>query len=153
MAPAAPSPAELEYWYHGFARALRRYRTATVLGWLIVLAGVAGVPLGWRAAGSHGALDLLLCGGTIVAGLLLVSECVSFLHAYIAVPFPLAPADTEAVGPLQVLEELRALMHDVDAGGWQEAYAAIARLETIGARHGLPPPGDIEHPSSTMSRS
>jgi hypothetical protein len=134
------TPAELEYFYHGFHRALQRYRSATMIGWVIVLAGVACIPLGWRTAGAHGLLDLAVCGAAIVAGLVVVSESVSFLHAYISVPFPVA-GDADA-GRSAPVEDLRALMQEIDKGGWQEAYAAVRLLRVLGERHGLPPPGE-----------
>lgn len=138
------TPAELEFFYHGLHRALLRYRTATIIGWVIVLVGAAGIPLGWRAAGAHGLLDLAVCGGAIVAGLVVVSESVSFLHTYLAVPFP-AAGDGAAGDRSALIEDLRALMLEVDTGGWQEAYAAIRLLRVLGERHGLPPPGEPPH--------
>lgn len=133
------TPAQQEFYYHGLYRVLRRYRTATIAGWAIVFAGVAAIPLGWNAGGGHGLLDLLLAAGTIVAGLVLVSEAVSFLAAYLAVPFPEdVPEGGETPG---AASEIRLLMNDIENGGWQEAYAAIAGLRAIGVRHGLPPPG------------
>jgi hypothetical protein len=134
-----PLPAELEFYYHGFHRVLRRYRMATVMGWVIVFAGLAGIPLGWRAASTHGLLDLLLCGGTIVAGLSVVSQAVSFLEAYVAVPFPSLFSGEEAHVDSDFVPQIRILMKDVQEGGWQEAYAAIGILKALGVRHGLPP--------------
>lgn len=140
MNETAPAPEEIEFYYHGFHRALRRYRTATFTGWIIAFAGVAGIPLGWSSASMHGVLDLLLCGGTIVAGLLVVSEAVSFLAAYVAVPFPPLRAADEAAQDTGLVAEIRLLMKDVEGGGWQEAYAAIGTLKALGVRHGLPDP-------------
>jgi hypothetical protein len=138
---APPTTNELEFYYHGFFRILRRYRAATVTGWIIVFAGVAGIPLGWKSGSTHGLLDLLLCAGTIVGGLVLVSEAVSFLGAYTAVPFPSSGEAEDALQGDDLLVEIRRLMKDVEAGGWQEAYAAIGVLQRLGVRHGLPPPG------------
>ena len=141
MNETVPGPGETEFYYHGFYRALRRYRMATITGWIIVFAGIAGIPLGWNTGSMHGALDMVLCGGTIIAGLLAVSEAVSFLGAYVAVPFPALHA-AEGAGPEEgLVAEIRVIMKDVDRGGWQEAYAAIGMLERLGVRYGLPSPG------------
>lgn len=140
MTPSAPSPDQLEFYYHGFHRVLRRYRSATITGWVITFAGVAGIPLGWNAGRTHGLLDLLLCGCAIAAGLILVSEAVSFLGAYAAVPFPPASPDTGSDGEPELVQEIRLLMKEVESGGWQEAYAAIGTLKALGLRHGLPAP-------------
>jgi hypothetical protein len=141
MNETSPGPEEIEFYYHGFYRALRRYRMATIAGWVVVFTGVAGIPLGWNSGSLHGGLDILLCAVTIVAGLLVVSEAVSFLGTYVAVPFPAPPA-AEGAGPEGgLIAEIRLIMKDVDGGGWQEAYAAIGMLERLGGRCGLPPPG------------
>jgi|WetSurMetagenome_2_1015567.scaffolds.fasta_scaffold653654_1 hypothetical protein len=141
MSPVPPAPEEIAFYYHGLYRALHRYRTATIVGWIIVFAGLAGIPLGWRSSSMHGLLDMMLCGGTIVAGLVVVSEAVSFLAAYTGVRFPSTPSDPAADAEVGLVQDVRRLMNDVEEGGWQEAYAAIGALKTLGTRYGLPPPG------------
>jgi hypothetical protein len=37
-----------------------------------------------------------------------------------------------------VLFEIIEIMKDVDEGGWQEAYAAIDRMEALRTKYGLP---------------
>lgn len=140
MNQPAPSPEQIGFYYHGLHRVLRRYRTATIIGWVVVFLGVAGIPLGWNAGRAHGLLDLLLCGCTIAAGLVLVSEAVSFLGAYLTVPFPRAVAEPAPEGEPEFVLQIRQLMKDVEAGGWQEAYAAIGTLRALGVNNGLPPP-------------
>jgi hypothetical protein len=141
MTPVPPSPEEIAFFYHGFYRVLRRFRVATLAGWIIVFAGLAGIPLGWRSSSMHGMMDLMLCGGTIVAGLVVVSEAVSFLAGYTAIRFPSRPSDPSGETETGLAQEVSVLMKDVEGGGWQDAYAAIGALKAIGTRHGLPAPG------------
>lgn len=129
---------EMHYYYHGLYRVLKRYRTATVIGWVIVLAGVLGIPVGWSGAGKHGLVDLLLAGATIAGGLVLVSEAISFLETYLAIPFQ-AGGDGEAGADPPVLGEIRVIIEEIRAGGWQEAYGAIDRLRGLAPRYHVPP--------------
>jgi hypothetical protein len=126
----------LEFYYVGLYRALKRYRFATVLGWLIVLLGCASVPLGCGYAGEHGLIDLALSCCTIVSGLALVQQGISSLAAYVRIPFPVT-GDTDAASRPWV-GELVQLMKDVDDGGWQDAHAAIRTLKAMAVTHGLP---------------
>lgn len=134
------SDSELHYFYFGLHTALKRYRFATLVGWIVVALGVASVPLGWEWGRPHGLLDLALGALTIVAGLTLVQQSVVYLESYLNVPFPLPPANSEESGNTLVLAEIRELMNDIDTGGWQEAYAGISRLREIGEKHQLPSP-------------
>ena len=129
---------ELQYFYHGLHRALKRYRTATIIGWVIVLAGALSVPIGWGAARGHGLVDLLLAGATVAGGLMLVSEAISFLEAYLSVPFSSDSGGT-AGGDPPLLAEIRVIIEEIRAGGWQEAYAAIDRLKGLAGRYPVPP--------------
>jgi hypothetical protein len=140
MSSVTPAQAELEFYYHGLYRALRRYRMTTLLGWIVVALGIASVPLGWRYGQVHGLLDLVLSGFTVVAGLALVQQSVTSLGTYLRVPFPPAGESDGADQPSTVIHEIRQLMKELDEGGWQEAYGAIGKLEEMQSRHGLPPP-------------
>lgn len=128
---------ELEFYSHGFHRALKRFRGTTVFGWLLVLAGTAGIPFGWEFGRFHGSIDLALCGGTIIAGLVVVHQSIVSLSTYIRNPLAKQTGLDEGWAPPQWKIEITELMKEVDEGGWQEAYAAIAELRKIGMRHGL----------------
>jgi hypothetical protein len=139
MSSVPPSQAELEFYYYGLYRALRRYRMMTILGWTVVALGIASVPLGWRYGQIHGLLDLALSGSAVVAGLALVQQSVASLETYLRVPFPPAGDSDGADQPSTAVNEIRQLMKDLDEGGWLEAYGAIGKLKEMQSRHGLPP--------------
>jgi hypothetical protein len=139
MNNASPNHEELEFYYHGLYRALRRYRIMTIFGWIVVAVGIASIPMGWRSGQTHGLLDLALSGSTVLAGLALVQQSVAFLSAYLQVPFPTAAGGEVSDELSEVVREIRQLMKDLDEGGWQEAYAAIGKLKEMQSRYGLPP--------------
>jgi hypothetical protein len=123
--------AELQYFYSGFYRALKRYRSTSLLGWTIVLLGCLVVLLRWNLERTFGPLDTALAALTVFAGLAVVWQNISALEQYLRVPFPVATEDP-------VLAEIKSLMHEVDEGGWQEAYAAIGQLTAMQRKYGLP---------------
>ena len=126
---AALTPAQRAYYLDGFLAALRRYRRATIAGWAVTAAGVLALPLGWSGGTPHGILDIAVSCAAAVGGIMLVEQSVGMLQAYCTVPFHEAGPPEAPLSP--AAEELRALMDEVDRGGWQEAFAAIARLEQI----------------------
>jgi hypothetical protein len=136
MNSTSPTEVELQFFYFGLYRILRRYRFTTILGWLVVLIGAVSTPLGWEFGRPHGLIDLALSTGTIAAGLMLVQQSVSFLDAYVNVPFP--TSSDGGWGQSAAIHEITQLMKDIDEGGWQEAYAAIGILKRMEAKHGLP---------------
>lgn len=139
MTAPAPTDAELQFYYFGFYRILKRYRSMTLIGWFVVLAGCVSVPLGWSAGRTCELIDLALSGFAIFAGLALVWQSVASLDAYVSIPYPSGrPGNGDGEIPV-VRGEIMEIMQDVTAGGWQEAYAGLSRLKEIGGRHGLPP--------------
>ena len=133
-----PTEAELQFYYFGLYAVLRRYRMMTILGWVIILLGLASIPLSWRLGTPHGLVDTLLSLGTAFAGLALVQANVALLTSYLQVPFGHRPDGTEAAHP--AVRQIEELIRDIDEGGWQEAYAAIGKLERMQEPYGLPPP-------------
>jgi len=132
-----PTDAELRFYYFGLYAVLRRHRAMTILGWVIVLLGLATVPLSWRLGTPHGLVDTLLSAGTVIAGLAVVHQSVAALGSYLHVPFSERPGSTADLPPaILYIEEL---MRDIDEGGWQDAYAAIGKLELMQDSHSLPP--------------
>ncbi len=128
--------AEIQYFYTGFYKALKRYRSTSLLGWTIVLLGCLSVPVGWNLGRKLGLIEVLLTVLTVLAGLTVVWQNISALEQYIRVPFP---TDVEATDePSSAISEIQDLMKEVDEGGWQEAYAAIRRLNEIQSKYGLP---------------
>lgn len=123
--------AELQYFYSGFYRALKRYRSTSLLGWTMVFLGCASFPLRWNLGNTIGAVEVVLSALTVLAGLALVWQNISALEQYLRVPFPASPDEP-------IIAELKDVMHEVDQGGWQEAYAAIRRLIEIQRKHNLP---------------
>jgi len=136
MNSTSPTEAELQFFYFGLYKILKRYRFTTILGWLIVFIGAASTPLGWEFGRPHGLIDVALSMGTIAAGLMLVQQSVSFLDAYINVPFP--TSSNGGWGQSAAINEINQLIKDIDEGGWQEAYAAIGILKRMEAKYGLP---------------
>ena len=132
------SESELQYYYHGFYRVLKRYRATSILGWLIVFAGVVSVPFGWKLGRTTGFIEVVLTLLTILAGLTVVWQNISALDEYIHVPFPLSTQAEMNEQQTAVLSEIRNLMKEVDDGGWQEAYAAIGKLKEMQTKFGLP---------------
>lgn len=125
---------ELQYFYFGLYRVLKRYRTTSFVGWTIVVLGCLSIPFGWRLDRPAALLEMTLTAVTIVAGLVVVWQNLSALDQYLHVPFPVDSAST-ADG---ALSEIRELMTDVDGGGWQEAHVALGRLNEIQQKYGLP---------------
>ena len=129
------SDGELRYYYSGFYKALKRYRTMTIIGWSVVAIGCASFPVGWSVGRPGGLIEIALSCATVVAGLGLVSQSISSLEAYlrIALPFP------HNGGQHPMVYEIVEIMKDVDEGVWQEAYAAIRKMEELKARFEVPP--------------
>lgn len=131
--PLSPDDAALDYYYTGFLRTLRHHRIATIAGWSVAAAGGAGVFASCRAG--DGLLSTAIPLSALCAGIALVQQSVARLDAYVAIPFP-AP-DPETIARFPLLAACAKLMQDVDAGGWQEAYAALRTLR------GMPAAGSI----------
>jgi hypothetical protein len=127
---------EMQFFYFGFYRVLKRYRMMTVVGWLVVAAGFGMSLYSWRIGLPNGIIELGLSACTIVAGLGFVQNSVTSLDAYLKVPFPRRTNEQGAVMPIFVI--VSDLMTEIDTGGWQEAYAAIPKMEKVGERFGLP---------------
>ncbi len=125
---------ELQYFYFGFQRVLRRYRTTSILGWMIVLVGCLSIPFGWNLGRTTGFIEVVLTLLTVLAGLSLVWQNISALQEYIRMPFP----RSSSAEPEPLRLEIQSIMKEVDDGGWQEAYAAIAKLNEIQVKYALP---------------
>ena len=125
---------ELQYFYFGFYRILRRYRSTSVLGWIIVLFGCLSIPLGWNLGRATGFVDVALTVLTMLAGLSLVWQNISALQEYIRISFPRSSSSEPDPARL----EIQTVMKEVDDGGWQEAYAAIEKLNEIQMKYALP---------------
>jgi hypothetical protein len=130
----------LEFFYFGFYRALRRFRTMAIAGWCVVAAGSAGCALRWETVWRGDLITGALCALLAAAGILLVQQSVSELSAYVRIPFPRPSGTTGVEGERAVIGELERLLEDVESGGWREAVWALAELRTLGARYGLPGP-------------
>jgi hypothetical protein len=138
MSISQPSDAELQYYYFGLYSVLKRYRTATLLGWLIVLLGAVAIPLGWEFGRNHGLIDLVLSVCTIVAGLTVVQLSVVSLGDYVSIPFPQERKANGADDEHPGLVEIKQLMNEIDEGGWQEAYAGIGKIRQLQEKYAFP---------------
>jgi hypothetical protein len=127
---------ELQYFYFGFYRILKRYRVVSFTGWTIAFAGCVSVPLSWNLGRTAGLIEVVLTILTIAAGLVVVWQNISALEEYLRVPFPFPVEITEY--DAAIVNEIRSLMKDIDDGGWREAYAAIGKLKEIQVKHALP---------------
>lgn len=127
---------ELQYFYFGFYRILKRYRAVSLTGWVIAFAGCGSAPFGWNLGRTTGFIEVVLTILTITAGLVVVWQNISALEEYLRVPFPVSVEITEQ--DAAIVNEIRSLMKEVDDGGWQEAYAAIGKLKEIQVKHALP---------------
>ena len=136
MSDFSLSEPELEYYYFGFNRILKRFRAITLLGWIIVLIGAVSLPLGWRFGQPHGLIDVALSIATTLAGVLVVQQGVAALGSYIGIPFHERGGSKEEPHP--GLGEIRLLMKEIDEGGWWEANGGIQKLKEIGAKFELP---------------
>ncbi|HTO94742.1 MAG TPA: hypothetical protein VMM80_10200 [Bacteroidota bacterium] len=127
----------LEFYYFGFHRTLLRYRRLTFAGWGAAVLGVAGLVFAWGRRDELFAFAV--AAGAAVAGLGLVQQAVAAIGQYVRIPFPRpGPGPAPEMVDAAVDESAR-LMGDIDRGGWQEAFAAIAALESMAGRFGLPP--------------
>ncbi|HEX9007346.1 MAG TPA: hypothetical protein VF889_08620 [Bacteroidota bacterium] len=137
MPEALLTPAQRAYYVDGFLAALRRYRRATITGWLITAVGVLSLPLGWSGGLPHGLLDLVASCAAVIGGIVLVEQSVGMLESYVQVPFHASlPPDAPLPEPAA---KIRAIMEDVDRGGWQDAFAAIAEVQRLAVEYGLMP--------------
>lgn len=127
--------AELQYYHFGFYRALKRYRSTSMLGWTIVLLGCLSVPVGWEIGRTTGIVEIGLTVMTTLAGLALVWQNISALEEYLRVPFPFSTDEKTAT----IVADIRDIMQEVDNGGWQEAFEAIGKLRILQHKHQLPP--------------
>jgi hypothetical protein len=125
------TPEETQFYVTGLYRVLIRFRRITILGWVIVLAGFAGIILGWNVPHSHGFVDTMLGACTILAGLALVYHSVLSLEEYVSVPFVQARRANGGHDLHPALQRLLPLLAEIHEGGWQEAYAAIGTLKQI----------------------
>ena len=130
-----PSDIELRFYYFGFFNSLKRYRTTTMLGWLVVAIGCASFPLGWSLGRPGGIIDIFLSCGVIVSGLGLVWQGIVTLEGYVRIALPGGHNGESHPLVHRVLE----IMKEVDEGGWQEAYAAIHKVGDLRTQYSLPP--------------
>ncbi len=130
-----PSDIELRYYYFGFYRALRRYRTTVLVGWAIVLVGCVSFPVGWGMGRPGGAINIALSCATVAAGLAVVALTVSFLESYVRIAIPAVHNGEQHA----LVHEILDIMTDVDRGGWHEARAAIQKLLEMEKKYDLPP--------------
>lgn len=137
MSTAALSNIEIQFYYTGLYKVLKRYRFATVLGWCMVAAGFAGFLVGWNVSGNAGLSTFLLPAITIAGGLTLVHQSVTFLESYTRISVPATEGEEREASAIRL--EFQQLLRDIDNGGWQDAYAAIGRLKEMETRYGLPP--------------
>jgi len=133
-APAPLSDAELRYYYLGFHKVLKRYRTITIIGWMVVVIGCVSFPVGWSVGRPGGLIEIALSCSTVVAGLGLVSQSISSLEAYVRIVLPFAHNGEQH----PMIHEVVEIMKNVDDGGWQEAYAAIRKMEELQPKYSLP---------------
>ncbi len=138
--PAHGAPlteAEVAFFYVGFLTILRRYRSLVLIGWTVVAGGFCSLMLGWWSSLPLAfAMSSIL---TMAAGVALVHLAVATLETYVRVP----ARDLQGKRgepPVAPLDEILGLMDSVSAGGWQEAFAAISRLQAIGTSLGFPDP-------------
>jgi hypothetical protein len=129
----------LHFSYFGLFSALRRYRTVAFLGWGIVAVAAGALFLLRHLSGSVGLAAIGVAVLAAVAGVALVQVSVAALGAYVRIPFPEPPEQSGAELPGEAVRELKETIRTVEAGGWQEAFAALEGLRAIGARYGLPP--------------
>lgn len=131
---------ELQFYYFGLYRALKRYRVVVVIGWIVVAVGCMGIVHGWDLTRFHGLLDVGMAAFTVLAGLALVHNGVASLSAYVSIRFRRAePGEGSSTGSHeQAVREILDMIQDIEAGGWQEAFSAMRRLREMQERYGLP---------------
>ncbi|MBM2841139.1 MAG: hypothetical protein HW412_1667 [Bacteroidetes bacterium] len=129
------SESEIRYYFTGFYKMLKRYRRMTVIGWVIVAIGCLSFPVGWSIGRPGGLIEILLSCSTVVAGLAVVWQSVSWLDTYIRIAVPARDNGERHPAVMKALE----IMHDVDVGGWHEAHTAIRGLEELQITYSLPP--------------
>ncbi|HUI11244.1 MAG TPA: hypothetical protein VL221_13015 [Bacteroidota bacterium] len=127
----------LEFFYFGFHRTLVRFRRLTVQGWGAAALGVVGLAFAWGRG--EGLIAFAVAAGALVAGLALVQQAVAALDQYVRIPYPRPGPGAAPETLAAAVEESARLMGEIERGGWQDAFAAIAVLETMAVRFGLPP--------------
>jgi|WetSurMetagenome_2_1015567.scaffolds.fasta_scaffold95704_1 hypothetical protein len=121
----------MEFHFHGFLRALRRYRAYVIAGWAITLGGAFGF-----AGAIHGVDrgDLFIVGlpvVTMAAGILIVHLSIVFLETYVSTPFPVPDPVNIDESIREPIAACKAIMVDVAGGGWKEAFDAVRKLEAM----------------------
>lgn len=137
MTPTDPTRDPLHQYCRTLYATLRRYRRTTILGWMVVAAGCAGIGMSWELDRFHTMLGVVMSAGTILAGVLLVDQSVGFLSAVVAIPPGEVSEEADASAGLSLSEEVRTLREDIDRGGWQEAFAGLRRLRSLADRAGF----------------
>jgi hypothetical protein len=129
--PDNQPPSDLGRYVLEFTRALQRYRTTTILGWMITAAGFASLVLGWRAGSLRDMLDLSLSCFTMIGGVWTVHVSVQSLEAHVKLSLHALETTGGDVRMDGLRAELAHLMSEVHEGGWQEAFAALRRLREL----------------------
>lgn len=93
--------------------------------------------MSWELDRFHTMLGVIVSAGTVLAGVLLVDQCVGFLSAVVAIPPGEQGEGPDAVAAQSLSEEVRVLREDIDRGGWQDAFAGLRRLRMIAERAGF----------------
>ncbi len=144
--PSQPAPAdadaltdaELQFYYLGLYKVLKRHRYMSVIGWALVAAGLAGTPFGWDTSRYGAIVILALSCCTVIGGIMIVQLGVTSLDSYLSVPFPRRPAGEGGAGEPPVLEVIRRVMEDARDGGFRDAHEAVRTLRSLRESHGLP---------------
>jgi hypothetical protein len=131
MTPAPTASQASAFYLTGFRRALERYRNFVLTGWAITGLGVAGLFASCRSIEQGDLLATSIPLAAMTAGVLLVLQSIAALQAYVTTPFPLPDADDMPDGLLYQAMKSREMMVDVAEGGWQEAFEALAKLQTM----------------------
>jgi hypothetical protein len=140
MLERSAQDAAREFYYFGFFRALQRFRTFTIIGWILAASGVAAMVLRWAPFWTGDLTALVLCALLIASGIVIVHVNVAALTAYLQIPFPPLKPDEGNTEFADAVGEIVPLMKEVDEGGWQDAFRVLHSLRAIGVRYGFPPP-------------
>jgi hypothetical protein len=131
MSPFISDSQFVDFYVHGFRRALLRYRLFVIIGWAVTALGAFGLFGSCQGIDRGDLLVIAIPVVTMAAGIIAVHVSITALESYVTTPFPLPDEGEIEEGVRKKVVACEELMNDVETGGWKEAFEAIGKLEAL----------------------